>query len=93
MFYIDEAAIQRRTSEARVAAKKFFLKRKRRQSYTVKLHGLEVFHVLHEAYLAIGHRGRERMSKELSTKYKGVTRHNIELYNHLLEPCKKIGSS
>ncbi|XP_023233514.1 uncharacterized protein LOC111633211 [Centruroides sculpturatus] len=42
----------------------------------------ELFHVLHEAHLAIGHGGRDRMLKELSVKYKNVTRHDIELYIH-----------
>ncbi|XP_023230770.1 ubiquitin-protein ligase E3B-like [Centruroides sculpturatus] len=50
---------------------------------------LELFHVLHEAHLAIGHGGRDRMLKELSIKYKNVTRHDIELYIHLCEPCQK----
>ncbi|XP_023210347.1 KRAB-A domain-containing protein 2-like [Centruroides sculpturatus] len=49
----------------------------------------ELFHVLHEAHLAIGHGGRDRMLKELSIKYKNVTRHDIELYIHLCEPCQK----
>ncbi|XP_078509625.1 KRAB-A domain-containing protein 2-like [Lissotriton helveticus] len=49
----------------------------------------ELFDVLHKAHLAIGHGGRDRMLKELSPKYKNITRHDIELYIHLCEPCHK----
>ena len=49
----------------------------------------ELFHVLHKAHLAIGHGGRDRMLKELSPKYKNVTRHDIELYINFCEPCQK----
>ncbi|XP_043491623.1 KRAB-A domain-containing protein 2-like [Polistes fuscatus] len=49
----------------------------------------ELFHILHEAHLATGHGGRDKMSKELSTKYKNITRHDLELYIHLCEPCQK----
>nr|XP_042896273.1 KRAB-A domain-containing protein 2-like [Parasteatoda tepidariorum] len=49
----------------------------------------ELFHVLHEAHLSIGHGGRDRIMKELSTKYNNITRHDIELYIHLCEPSQK----
>ncbi|GBN12263.1 KRAB-A domain-containing protein 2 [Araneus ventricosus] len=49
----------------------------------------ELFQVLHETHLAIGHGGRDRLLKEFSTKYKNVTRHDIELYIHLCEPWRK----
>ncbi|GFU95976.1 KRAB-A domain-containing protein 2 [Trichonephila clavipes] len=49
----------------------------------------ELFHVLHEADLAIGYGGHDSILKELSTKYKNVTRHDIEMYIHLCEPCQK----
>ncbi|GBM04963.1 SCAN domain-containing protein 3 [Araneus ventricosus] len=49
----------------------------------------ELFHVLHETHLAIGQGGRDRMLKELSTKYKNVARHDIEVCIHLCEPCQK----
>ncbi|XP_067126351.1 KRAB-A domain-containing protein 2-like [Centruroides vittatus] len=40
-----------------------------------------LFHVHHQAQLAIGHGGRDRMLKELSTKYRYFTRHDIKLYS------------
>lgn len=49
----------------------------------------ELFDVLHKAHLAIDHGGRDRMLKELSPKYKNITRHDIELYIHFCEPCQK----
>lgn len=49
----------------------------------------ELFHILHLADLAIEHGGRDRMLKELLTKYKNVTCHDIELYIYLCEPCQK----
>ncbi|XP_066978151.1 KRAB-A domain-containing protein 2-like isoform X1 [Macrobrachium rosenbergii] len=49
----------------------------------------ELFDVLHDTHLAIGHGGRDRMLKELSPKYKNITRHDIELYIRLCEPCQK----
>ena len=48
----------------------------------------ELFDVLHKAHLAIGHGGRDRMLKELSPKFKNVTRRDIELYINLCEPCQ-----
>lgn len=50
-------------------------------------HGL--FNVLHEAHLAIGHGGHDKMLKELSPKYKNITHHYIELYFCLCEPWQK----
>ena len=49
----------------------------------------ELFDVLQEAHLAIGHGGRDRMLKELSIKYRNITRHDVEQYRHLSEPCQK----
>ena len=49
----------------------------------------ELFDILHDAHLAIGHGGRDRMLKAISSKYKNITRHDIELYIHLCEPCQK----
>ncbi|KFD62037.1 LOW QUALITY PROTEIN: hypothetical protein M514_09389 [Trichuris suis] len=49
----------------------------------------ELFDVLHEAHLAVGHGGRDRMLKELSPKYKNITRYDIELYLQICEPCQK----
>ncbi|KFD66209.1 hypothetical protein M514_10253 [Trichuris suis] len=49
----------------------------------------ELFHVLHEAHLAVGHGGRDRMLKELSPKYKNITGYDIELYPQICGPCQK----
>jgi hypothetical protein len=53
------------------------------------VHDSDLFTVLHEAHVAIGHGGRDRMLKELDIKYKNVTRHDVELYISLCEPCQK----
>ncbi|GFX13964.1 KRAB-A domain-containing protein 2 [Trichonephila clavipes] len=49
----------------------------------------KLFHVLHEGHLAIEHGGRDRMLKELSTKYKNIITHDIEMYIHLCETYQK----
>ncbi|KAJ8720835.1 hypothetical protein PYW08_006300 [Mythimna loreyi] len=49
----------------------------------------ELFQVLHDAHQSIGHGGRDRMLKELSTRYKNITRHDVELYLQLCEPCQQ----
>ncbi|KFD49692.1 hypothetical protein M513_09389 [Trichuris suis] len=49
----------------------------------------ELFDVLHEAHLAVGHGGRDRTLKELSPKYMNITRYDIELYLQICEPCQK----
>ena len=40
----------------------------------------DIFDVIHDAYLAIGHGGRNRMIKETQTKYKNITAESIMLY-------------
>lgn len=49
----------------------------------------ELFYLLHDSHLAIGHGGRDRMLKELTSKYKNVTRHDVKLYIHLCEQCQR----
>ena len=49
----------------------------------------ELFQVIHDAHKDIGHGGRDRMLKELSQPYKNLTRHDIELYLQLCEPCQQ----
>lgn len=49
----------------------------------------ELFQVLHETHQGIGHGGRDRMLKELSSRYKNITRHDVELYLQLCEPCQQ----
>lgn len=46
----------------------------------------DLFQVIHDAHKDIGYGGRDRMLKELSQRYKNITRHDIELYLQLCEP-------
>ena len=49
----------------------------------------DIFDVIHDAHLAIGHGGRNRMIKETQTKYKNITAESIMLYLSLCVPCLK----
>jgi hypothetical protein len=49
----------------------------------------ELFNVIHEAHIALGHGGRIRMIKELNRKYKNVTVELIVTYLRLCEPCQE----
>ena len=49
----------------------------------------ELFNILHEAHLQIGHGGRNRMIKELQNKYKNITTESIMIYLSLCLPCLK----
>jgi uncharacterized protein YqgV (UPF0045/DUF77 family) len=49
----------------------------------------ELFNVIHEAHIAVGHSGRTRMIKELNLKYKNVTVESIVTYLSICEPCQK----
>jgi len=49
----------------------------------------ELFNVIHEAHIAVGHGGRTHMIKELNRKYKNVTVESIVTYLRLCEPCQK----
>lgn len=49
----------------------------------------ELFQVLHDAHQSMGHGGRERMLKELSSRYKNITRHDVEPFLQLCEPCQQ----
>lgn len=52
-------------------------------------HDSDLFSILCEAYLAIEHDRRERILKELDTKYKNLTGIDAELYISLCKPCQK----
>lgn len=52
------------------------------------VHAEEVFDLLHDTHLKIGHGGRTRMEKELQAKYKNVTKEAITLYLRLCKPCQ-----
>ncbi|XP_071051121.1 KRAB-A domain-containing protein 2-like [Onthophagus taurus] len=49
----------------------------------------ELFDILHEAHIRIGHGGRDRMMKEVWSHYKNITRKDIETYIQLCEPCQQ----
>ncbi|GFV48421.1 hypothetical protein TNCV_3026911 [Trichonephila clavipes] len=51
--------------------------------------GFEIFQVLLVAHLSFGHGERNRILKDFETKYKNVTRRDIELYINLCEPSEK----
>ena len=49
----------------------------------------DIFNVIHEAHVSIGHGGRNRMVKETGTKYKNITTECIMIYLNLCIPCLK----
>lgn len=52
----------------------------------------ELFNIIHDTHLTIGHGGRNRMEYELNKKYKNITRESIMLYLNLCISCQKKGS-
>ncbi|XP_012590098.1 PREDICTED: SCAN domain-containing protein 3 [Condylura cristata] len=56
------------------------------------LHSEDLFDILHETHLRIGHGGRTRMEKELQAKYKNITKEVIMLYLTLCKPCQQKNS-
>ncbi|XP_036623150.1 KRAB-A domain-containing protein 2 [Trichosurus vulpecula] len=51
------------------------------------VHKEELFDILHDTHLSIGHGGRTRMLKELQGKYGNVTKEVIVLYLSLCKQC------
>jgi hypothetical protein len=49
----------------------------------------ELFNVIHETHIAVGHGGRTRMMKELNRKYKNMKLGSIVTYLSLCELCQK----
>ena len=49
----------------------------------------EVYDILNDTHLAIGHGGRTRMLKEIQKKYRNITVEQIMLYLNLCETCQK----
>lgn len=49
----------------------------------------DLFDILHEAHVTIGHGGRTKMLKELSRRYKNVTAEAVMTYLKLCELCQK----
>uniref|UniRef100_A0A8D2CWV1 SCAN domain containing 3 n=1 Tax=Sciurus vulgaris TaxID=55149 RepID=A0A8D2CWV1_SCIVU len=55
-------------------------------------HSEDLFDILHDTHLSIGHGGRTRMEKELQAKYKNITKEVIMLYLTLCKPCQQKNS-
>ncbi|KFM71468.1 KRAB-A domain-containing protein 2, partial [Stegodyphus mimosarum] len=51
------------------------------------VHTEELFDLLHDTHLKIGHGGRTQMEKKRQTKFKNVTKEIITLYLSLCKPC------
>ena len=49
----------------------------------------DIFDVIHDAHLAIGHGRRNRMIKKIQTEYKNITAESIMLYLSLCVPWLK----
>ena len=49
----------------------------------------EVYDILNDTHLAIGHGGRTRMLKEIQKKYRNITVEQIMLDLNLCETCQK----
>ncbi len=47
----------------------------------------ELFTIIHEVHLSIGHGGRNRMLKELLKKYKHITTEEVMIYLNLCDNC------
>jgi hypothetical protein len=56
------------------------------------VHNVQLYDIIHEVNLSIGHGGRNRMEHEINKKYKNITRDVIMLYLNNCESCKKKGS-
>lgn len=52
------------------------------------VHTEELFNIIHETHLSIGHGGRNRMMKELQKKYKNITCEEVMVYLNLCEYCQ-----
>jgi hypothetical protein len=57
------------------------------------VHNVQLYDIIHEVYLSIGHGGRNRMEHEINKKYKNITRDIIMLYLNNCESRKKKGST
>ena len=57
------------------------------------VHNEELFEIIHDVHLSIGHGNRNRMEYKVNTKYKNITRDMIMLYLKSCESCKKKRST
>nr|XP_022909346.1 KRAB-A domain-containing protein 2-like [Onthophagus taurus] len=49
----------------------------------------EIFDIIHETHISTGHGGRNRMMKELKSKYNNITIEIVVVYLNMCEPCQK----
>jgi len=56
------------------------------------VHNEQLFNILQEVHLSIGHGGRNRMKYEINMKFKNITRKSIMLYLNNCHSCQKKGS-
>uniref|UniRef100_A0A2H8TQZ8 KRAB-A domain-containing protein 2 n=1 Tax=Melanaphis sacchari TaxID=742174 RepID=A0A2H8TQZ8_9HEMI len=61
----------------------------------VKLYAFneELFEIVHEIHLSIGHGGRNRMEYEINKKFKNITRETIMSYLNFCESCERKGNT
>uniref|UniRef100_A0A6P7HHG1 KRAB-A domain-containing protein 2-like n=1 Tax=Diabrotica virgifera virgifera TaxID=50390 RepID=A0A6P7HHG1_DIAVI len=53
------------------------------------VHTEEIFDTLRDLHITIGHGGRNRMEKEVHSKFKNITREMIVIYLNLCMTCQK----
>jgi len=53
------------------------------------VHDEELYDILFNIHLSIGHGGRDRMMYELKKKYKNITQSNVKIVLNLCESCVK----
>lgn len=51
------------------------------------VHEEEIFEILHDTHIAIGHGGRGRMDDKIHLTYKNITREMVVIYLNLCEVC------
>jgi len=61
----------------------------------VKLYAFneELFKIVHDIHLSIGHGGRNRMKYEINKKFKNITRETITSYLNFCESCERKGNT
>lgn len=47
-----------------------------------------MFDMLYEIHISIGHRGRDRIIKQLNRRYKNIIQNDIKLFFSVYEPCE-----
>ena len=62
------------------------------QSVQYYVHVEEIFDIINDTHMEIGHGGRTRMIKELQKKYRNITTEQIMIYLNLCETCQKKAS-